>query len=173
MTTTLIHGVRLFDGDGVTPRADVVIRDHLIDRVTASDGEPEGTWDVLVDGAGHTLLPGLIDAHAHAHPGSLAQALRFGITTELDMFSVPRHFAPLRAQAAERDDVADVRTAGVGANAEGGHPAQFMREVFGEYPAVRGPQDAEAFVAGDPTTDITDTRSIAAIWRRGVRQVAS
>jgi dihydroorotase-like cyclic amidohydrolase len=40
----------------------------------------------IVDGAGATLLPGLIDAHAHVrNDEDLRQALRFGVTTVLDM----------------------------------------------------------------------------------------
>ncbi|MEU4703898.1 amidohydrolase family protein [Nonomuraea dietziae] len=144
MSTTLITDVRVFDGEQVIPRTGVLVRDGLIEAITT---DPL-TGGEVIDGTGHTLLPGLIDAHTHAFPGSLAQALRFGVTTELDMFSVPHLFAAVRREARDRDDVADVRSASVGANAPGGHPGQFMGEVFGELPAVRGADDAKAFVAG-------------------------
>ncbi len=43
---------------------------------------------LVIDGTGLTLLPGLIDAHTHTFGVSgLQQALIFGVTTELDMFT--------------------------------------------------------------------------------------
>ncbi|NRQ36529.1 amidohydrolase family protein [Nonomuraea sp. NN258] len=145
-TITLIKDVRVFDGERTIPRADVVIRDDVIEAVSRSPLRTDA-WTHRVDGAGLTLLPGLIDSHTHALPGGLAQALRFGVTTELDMFSVPGLFADVRRQARDRDDVADVRTSSVGANAPGGHPHQLMGEVFGPLPGVRDADDAKAFVA--------------------------
>ncbi|MBF8193781.1 amidohydrolase family protein [Nonomuraea sp. K274] len=116
---TLIRNVRLFDGERVVPRAGVLIDGERI-------GAPGGPADVEVDGAGRTLLPGLIDAHAHAFDGDLEQALKFGVTTELDMNNLPANMAVQRRQAAERDDVADLRSSGMVATAPGGHPTQIM-----------------------------------------------
>ncbi|MEV0151815.1 MULTISPECIES: amidohydrolase family protein [unclassified Nonomuraea] len=117
---TLIRGVRLFDGERTLPHTDVLIVDDLI-------AEPDGgPADVVIDGAGRTLLPGLIDAHTHVSDGMLAQALTFGVTTELDMFCLPGNLARQRRLAAERDDVADLRSAGVLATAPSGHPSQIM-----------------------------------------------
>ncbi|TMR24386.1 amidohydrolase, partial [Nonomuraea turkmeniaca] len=98
---TLIRNVRVFDGERTVPQADVLIDGGRIAEVTA------GPVDVEVDGAGKTLLPGLIDAHAHAWDGDLEEALKFGVTTELDMNNLPPILAEQRRQAAERDDVAD------------------------------------------------------------------
>ena len=39
----------------------------------------------VIDGTGATLLPGLIDAHTHTSVDSLRCALKFGVTTELEM----------------------------------------------------------------------------------------
>ncbi|MFI7146042.1 hypothetical protein ACIBO2_14075 [Nonomuraea sp. NPDC050022] len=80
----------------------------------------------MLDGAGKTLLSGLIDAHAHVFEGDLAEALRFGVTTELDLNNLPPPLAAQRRQAAERDDVADLRSSSVIATAPGGHPTQIM-----------------------------------------------
>jgi imidazolonepropionase-like amidohydrolase len=144
---TVIAGVRVFDGAKVLPRADVVIEDDRITRVTEA-GAPQDSDTAAVtrvDGTGRTLLPGLIDAHTHAFDGSLAQALRFGVTTELDMFAMPGNAARLR-QAAELDTAADVRSAQVGATAPDGHPIQIMGELYGEFDTVPGPGLAEPFV---------------------------
>lgn len=120
---TLIRDVRVFDGERTTQRADVLIDG---DRIAAPDGGPA---DVVVDGTGRTLLPGLIDAHTHAVDGSLAQALAHGVTTELDMFSLPGNLERQRRLAAERDDVADIRSSGVLATPPGGHPTQLLDAV--------------------------------------------
>ncbi|WP_027942338.1 amidohydrolase family protein [Amycolatopsis taiwanensis] len=141
---TLIRDVRVFDGERTVARADVLIDG---DRIAEPDGR---SAEVVVEGAGKTLLPGLIDAHTHTFDGNLAQALTFGVTTELDMFSLPPNVARQRKLAAERDDVADIRSSGVLATAPGGHPSQLMAALadaasFGD--AV-GPFDTVASVAG-------------------------
>ncbi|XVQ87137.1 hypothetical protein ACQP2K_06890 [Microbispora siamensis] len=117
---TLIRDVRVFDGERTIPRANVLVEDDLIAEY---DGR---RVDVEIDGTGRTVLPGLIDAHTHVSDGMLAQALAFGVTTELDMFCLPSNLARQRRLAAERDDVADLRSAGVLAIAPNGHPSQIM-----------------------------------------------
>jgi imidazolonepropionase-like amidohydrolase len=139
----VIRNVRVFDA----PRAvlldgtrDVVVRDGRIVNITApgvgAAGSPE------VDGAGGTLLPGLVDVHAHtgstpdppgtiAVPdidGNLAAFLYAGVTTVLDLGSLsPAVFR-------ERADVASgarlgphVYAAGPIFTAPGGHPAEVLR----------------------------------------------
>jgi imidazolonepropionase-like amidohydrolase len=147
---TLIRGVRVFDGERTTAHSDVLVDG---DRIVEPDGR---TVDAVVDGAGKTLLPGLIDAHTHAVDGSLAQAIAFGVTTELDMFSLPSNLVRQRRLAAERDDVADIRSAGVLATPPGGHPSQLFdaldgaaRAAFGgddPFDAISDPGEARAFV---------------------------
>jgi imidazolonepropionase-like amidohydrolase len=146
---TLIRGVRVFDGVQTTTLADVLIDG---DRIAEPDGQPA---DVVVDGAGKTLLPGLIDAHTHAFDGDLARALTFGVTTELDMFSLPANLARQRELAAERDDVADIRSSGTLATAPGGHPSQLMSaladaasfgDAVGPFDTVAGADQAKEFV---------------------------
>jgi hypothetical protein len=100
---TLVHDVRVFDGERTTPNT-----------------------SVLID-------------------GSLAEALRFGVTTELDMFCLPDNLAKQRLLAAERDDVADLRSAGVLATAPGGHPTQLMTDLdTSEFADALGPFDTVA-----------------------------
>lgn len=148
---TLIRDVRVFDGEKTLTGQDVLVED---DTIATYDG---GRVDVEVPGAGRTLLPGLIDAHVHVFDGSLAQALTFGVTTELDMFAMPGNLARQRRLAAERDDVADLRSSGVLATAPNGHPTQIftnlpaelkagLGDAAGEFDPVGGPADAEPFV---------------------------
>lgn len=147
---TLIRDAQVFDGERTIPRADIMIDG---DRITEPDGLPA---DVEVDGTGKTLLPGLIDAHTHTFDGSLAQALAFGVTTELDMFCLPGNLSRQRELAAG-DDVADLRSAGMLATAPGGHPSQLMAgfdastlEAFGDavggFDTLADPGQARRFV---------------------------
>ncbi|OPG06651.1 amidohydrolase family protein [Microbispora sp. GKU 823] len=147
---TLIRDVRVFDGERTIPRANVLVED---DHVAEYDGR---RVDVEVDGTGRTLLPGLIDAHTHVSDGMLAQALAFGVTTELDMFCLPSNLARQRRLAAERDDVADLRSAGVLATAPNGHPSQIMTaeaaavahlgDAVGPFDTIADAGQAKAFV---------------------------
>ena len=87
-------------------------------------GGPAPAGALVVDAAGGTLLPGLIDAHVHTTVESLRDALRFGVTTELEMMG---HWSPQdRRDIAGDDDLADLRSAGMGITAPGGHPSELM-----------------------------------------------
>lgn len=152
---TLISDVRVFDGVRVRPRASVMLRDGLITELRDDGTAPRVPPDAeIIDGADGTLLPGLIDAHTHvqasspSQPGSLEQALVFGVTTELDMFADPRIAAAQRARAVAEDGLADLRSAGTCATVAGGHPTQLVdRGFYPPFPTVAGPDEAEAFVA--------------------------
>lgn len=137
-----IRGVRLFDGERVVRRATVIVRDGRIaavgKRVAIPDGLP------VVDGAGKTLLPGLIDAHVHTFGDARRDALRFGVTTELDMFSA----WPLLAEAKrQRESLAptaqaDLWSAGTLATAPSGHGTQFGLPV----PTLTAAEEAQPWV---------------------------
>lgn len=137
----VITGVRVFDGQRSHSGRNVVVTGKLIRAV----GDEMGEWLSLtrIDGAGATLLPGFRDAHTHTHdPGQLQQALRFGVTTVLDMFTGPAVEPALREAAAARVVVADYRSAGILATAPGGHGTQYGIEI----PTVSDPADLSAFV---------------------------
>jgi imidazolonepropionase-like amidohydrolase len=76
------------------------------------------------DGQGRTLLPGLIDAHVHTSETGLGDALRFGVTTELDMFGDPAMLAEAKPgrRSLRRTARADLWSAGIGVTVPGGHP---------------------------------------------------
>ena len=141
-TSTLIRGARIFDGQRLLPASNVLLAGGAVAGIGDELGVPAGA-DVF-EGRGRTLLPGLIDCHVHAGDvRALGQALAFGVTTELDMFSDPGLAAQRRSLAASRDDVADIRTAVQGATPAGG---TFSRIEPG-LPTVAGPQDAAAFLS--------------------------
>jgi imidazolonepropionase-like amidohydrolase len=140
-TSTLIHGARVFDGQRLLPASDVLLAGGAVAGIGDDLGVPAGAE--VIEGHGRTLLPGLIDCHVHAGDvRALGQALAFGVTTELDMFSDPDVAAQRRSLAARRDDVADIRSAVQGAVPPGSPLSRFAPGL----PAVAGPQDAAAFV---------------------------
>ena len=143
----VIRGVRIFDGARVLEADSIGVRGGVIEAVGVDLATTRGV--PVVHGAGAMLVPGLIDSHVHAlHPENLAQALAFGVTTELDMFCPPPHLQQLRQAAAARHDVADFRSAGIGATAPGGHPTQLVTwGVYPPFPTVAGPDEVEGFVA--------------------------
>lgn len=140
---TLIRGARVFDGEKLWPRADVRLADGRIAAIAES--LPPQAGETVVEGAGRTLLPGLIDAHVHAMGSAREDALRFGVTTVLDLFGDP---AQLPVARAERESLAptlkaDLWGAGFLATAAGGHGTQFGLSV----PTLAGPAEAAAWVA--------------------------
>jgi imidazolonepropionase-like amidohydrolase len=78
---TAITNVRIFDGESVINNKTLVINGTYIQAVS---GEAPSEA-AIVDGQGKTLLPGLIDAHVHTDMSGLRDALKFGVTTELEM----------------------------------------------------------------------------------------
>ena len=138
-----ISGVRVFDGERVLPAANVIVRGGRIEAVGADIVLPEGI-DV-VEGAGRTLLPGFIDAHTHSWGEAQRDALRFGVTTELDMFGDWNRIPALRAQRESLGETgqADLWTAGATVTTEGGHGTQFGIAV----PTLAAGGDAAGFVA--------------------------
>ncbi|WP_410669970.1 amidohydrolase family protein [Amycolatopsis sp. cmx-4-68] len=138
--TITITGARVFDGERRTDHTAVRLADGHI--LAVGDDALRQPGDEHVDARGGTLLPGLIDAHVHLLPGALRQALTFGVTTVLDMFSKPDTVRDALAVAAG-PGAADVRSSSVGATAPGGHPSM----MYAPFPSVTGPQDAERFVA--------------------------
>ena len=65
MDRTLITGATIFDGSGAAPFAgEVLVEGQRIAAVQRGGGLPRGDARVI-DGAGATLMPGLIEPHGH------------------------------------------------------------------------------------------------------------
>lgn len=148
--STCITNARVFDGERVLEARTVSIEGT---RITAIGQEP-APGAVVLDADGATLIPGLIDSHVHTSPEALRQALRFGVTTELEMqgYWTPEQ----RQEIAEDDGTADVRSALLALMAPGGHPGQLVDDLVehspgGEeqgwtMPSVSTPEEAVAYV---------------------------
>lgn len=117
-----IINANVFDGINVIGKKNIVFADGII--ISISDEMPIDI-DETIDGTGCTLLPGLIDAHVHTSVEFLRDALKFGITTELEMmggFTKRGRDTQLKGI----HDAADVRSAGMGLTAPGGHPDELI-----------------------------------------------
>lgn len=138
----VVRDARVFDGDRVLPRATVVVADGKIVAVGADVAVPPGA--AVVDGAGKTLLPGLIDAHAHVwDAGQLRRSAVFGVTTVLDMFTSPETMKTLREEQEQgAPDRAWLFSAGTLATAPGGHGTEYGMPI----PTLAPDGDAQAFV---------------------------
>jgi len=155
----LVRAVRLIDGVAATPRdgVDVLIEGALIAAVGPHDpGREVSDATTVVDGAGRTLLPGLIDAHAHytfdPTEGSLQviaqraddvilaaarvnaeRALRAGITTARGAGSIRNLECVLRDEiAAGRTPGPRLVAAGTAVGSVSGHGSAFGLEAAGE-----------------------------------------
>jgi imidazolonepropionase-like amidohydrolase len=73
----IFRDIQLFDGSGAAPYAATVVVDG--DRISAvhpgSADIEAGEDDHVIDGAGRTLMPGLIEAHAHLSWGSSVEKI--------------------------------------------------------------------------------------------------
>lgn len=118
---TVITNARIFDGERVIESRHVVIKGE---NIIAVGGEiPEHA--TIIDAENATLLPGLIDAHVHTSIGGLRDALKFGVTTELEMngdFTKRGREIQLK----NVDGIAEVRSAGMAITAPGGHPDELL-----------------------------------------------
>jgi imidazolonepropionase-like amidohydrolase len=142
-----ITNARIFDGERVIDDHMVVIEGRNIQSI----GGVVPTGATVIDVKGATLMPGLIDSHVHTDIDGLHDALAFGVTTELEMMG--RWSFRERKKIAERQDVADIRSAGMGVTPPGGHPTQYMKSsnnllirLFFRYPFVSTPEEAVRFV---------------------------
>ena len=137
-------GARVFDGVRVIPEATVVVRDGVISAVMPAAEVPAGA--TVIDGRGKTLIPGLIDAHTHTYAAEhLRAAVIFGVTTELDMFTMASFAASQRAEqaAGKATGRADLLSAGTLVTAPGGHGTEYGFPI----PTITAAGLADAFVA--------------------------
>ncbi|HUD42931.1 MAG TPA: CIA30 family protein [Dokdonella sp.] len=137
-----IRDVRVFDGERVIERASVIVRAGRIEAVGADLPMPEGL--TVLDGSGRTLLPGLIDAHAHSFGSARRQALAFGVTVETDLHGDAARLPQLARERAALapTDQADLWAAGFAVTVPGGHGTQYGMAV----PTVGPDTDVAAFV---------------------------
>ena len=138
----VIRDVRIFDGTHVIPKGQVWVQNGKIKAVGTDLKAPAAVRSI--NGEGDTLLPGLIDAHTHAFGNALKEALVFGVTTELDMFTGHEYAAQIKREQSEGKDLdlADLRSAGTLVTAPHAHGTEYGMPI----PTIASPDEAQAFV---------------------------
>jgi imidazolonepropionase-like amidohydrolase len=107
----VVRNVRVVHGGGrVTPRATVVVRGGTIAAVQPAEQERPAAAEPpsrrVVDAAGRTMIPGLIDAHVHVESWSPAVLLKYGVTTVRDLHNDAGVIFPMaREESAARPRV--------------------------------------------------------------------
>ncbi len=144
-----IVGAKLIDGSGAEPIADsvVVIEGTRIRAAGSRADTPVPKGSEIVDGIGKTVIPGLVELHAH-YFGDRAEMerllktqLRFGVTTTRSIGAdKDEHLAVIADARAGRVPSPRILTAGRGFTHPDGHPAQL--------PFVRRPASVEEARAG-------------------------
>ncbi|MEG8039196.1 hypothetical protein QP166_07485 [Sphingomonas sp. LR60] len=119
--SVLIRNARVFDGTRMLGTRDVLVQAGRITSVARHIGAPSGIE--VVEAHERVLIPGLIDGHVHVFPGAQADALRFGVTTVFDMYSLADRptIERWRQQRVADGEVgeADTYTAAIGATPPG------------------------------------------------------
>jgi imidazolonepropionase-like amidohydrolase len=137
----LFRDARLFDGETVVPRTDVLVVDQFVAEVgPLACIEDHGTAVEEIAAQGDTLLPGLIDAHAHYDDeDELERTIAFGVTTAISMGS----YVPFLQRTAGNVDtkLADIYGAGMIVTAPGGHGTEYGHPI----PTLASAEDAPAF----------------------------
>ncbi|MEM7312757.1 MAG: amidohydrolase family protein, partial [Planctomycetota bacterium] len=140
---TVIENVRVFDGEKIIANTNVGFRGGKIEAISSDLDASQ--YEAKIDGQGKTLMPGMIDCHTHVwFDAHLVQAAIFGVTTELDMMSMPAGAANFRRLQAEgkANHRADLFSAGAAVTVKKGHGTQFGFPV----PTLDKAEDADAFV---------------------------
>jgi len=138
----VVRDARVFDGERVLEHVNVVVsagRISSIGKNAFQAGLP------VIDGAGRTVLPGFIDAHGHVpNATGLRDAMRFGVTTVLDMLTDIKvvHAQKSQRMSMDRTDLADLYSAGSPITSPKGLGTQFGLS----FPTLTGPDEARAFV---------------------------
>jgi dihydroorotase-like cyclic amidohydrolase len=149
MSSFIIKDIRIFDGHSSIENGYIHVSGSKIQSF--GSGSPPSSITTsnpdikTISKPGHTLLPGFIDAHNHLHQGNieaLKQALRFGVTTIMDLHNEVDSFMLLKRVASEdRVGCADFKCAGIAATIENGWPVPVVL-AHDKSPEVRFPSQS-------------------------------
>lgn len=150
----LIRQVRIFDGSGSEPFAGAVLVDGERISAVLHPGDPEPGADTVIEGGGRTLMPGMVEAHAHLTWGSSVEKI-------YHQFILPPDELEIAATRNARVLLDHGFTSAYSAGALGdGIEVRLARAIAaGETPGPRLiPSTIERSPAGDDTGDIFNGR---------------
>lgn len=172
MPATLFSNARIFDGVSVVSECGhVLVESNRISQISLREPLSPPSDCTIVDASGCTLIPGLMDAHMHVFQDVhlLETALRYGVTTVLDLHNEPKWFQDIHAITKQRNDVADVKSACFGATIKNGWPSAIVR-LTSQEPDVSVPGGCQArprsnsthrLRPGSPSGQISRTRTLS------------
>ncbi|KAL3441645.1 hypothetical protein BJX65DRAFT_313645 [Aspergillus insuetus] len=155
MPATLITNVRVFDGVSVVFQSGHVLIDSgKIQRISEHPLPTAPEW-TIVDGSDSTLIPGLTDAHVHVYQDLtfIETAIQYGVTTVLDMHNETEWFKQMKAIADERNDVADIQSAGLAATVKNGWPSAILRMTAAADPTLETRMSEWPDITDEATAD--------------------
>ncbi|KAI0379406.1 hypothetical protein F5Y04DRAFT_128564 [Hypomontagnella monticulosa] len=154
----LIKDVRIFDGEKEIPSGSVLVEDGVIRQVSEGSLPAPNESTIVISKPGHTLIPGIIDGHIHAHIDEknteLKQSLSFGVTTVCDMHQEAENIGKLR-EFAQDPDAADFKTSSQAATVLGGWPAAVITAhdkseetmaTIATWPNIKTKADVEKYI---------------------------
>ena len=182
--TFLIRNARIFIGDGsVIENGSVLVHDGKIQEVFQGAGPDPGTIKAdVMEGAGKTLLPGLIDAHVHlggpagrstdsadydpkkTMPRAAAALLYSGVTAARSVGDGLDASLELRAKVANGARLgAQLFVCGPMFTAEGGHGTEFTRHLPDAMP-----ESVKAQLVRTPKTPEEARKQVRELKKAGV-----
>ena len=140
--SVVFRDVSVFDGERMLRHQDVFVTGGEITAVVATGSVSVSPEALEISGAGRTLLPGLVDSHAHffsagekdmrpPSPDDIAEAFLFaGVTTVLVAAGFDEVTELARDRASGDAIAPHLFSAGPGLTAPGGHPAPLFRAML-------------------------------------------
>lgn len=157
-----IKNAHIFDGERVIEQQSVTIKGDKI--INVGGLPPEGAE--IIDATGCTLLPGLIDAHTHANPGTRKISLDFGVTT---VYIMQGYWTKEQKKVLdERRDIADALTSLFAVTAPGGHPS----ELIAALPKAEAPKMPKGFDMSEAIKFATTSEEAIKVVNKRVEQEA-
>lgn len=145
-----LRGATLIDGSGAAPRrsAVVVVRNGHVEAVDSDTARiPRGAQEI--DLAGKTVIPGLIDAHAHVERWAVERYLAWGVTAVRDLGAASTDSLIALKNDLDLGGVLGPRMFTSGAMLDGAPPAYPTATVVRSPAEVRRAVDRLAVVGAD------------------------
>jgi imidazolonepropionase-like amidohydrolase len=155
----LIKNVKLFDGELVIEKTNVLVQEGKITQIAATIKAHDSV--VTIDGSNKFLIPALSNAHVHAwSPQALNEAAKAGVINVMDMHGLEPFQKSMR-QLKDSTNYANYYVAGYAATAPDGHGTQFGFPV----PTISNELEAIDFVKNRVAAQVDYIKVIVEPWK--------